>query len=83
MVTGAQIRSARAALAWTAQELADRAGVSMKTIVRLETVDGVPPSRSETLNDIQMAFESAGIEFIGSPTDGPGIRIRRRSTTVD
>jgi transcriptional regulator with XRE-family HTH domain len=75
MLTGSQIRSARAALSWSAQDLADRAGVSMKTIVRLEAVDGVPQSRSDTLLSIQSAFEAAGIEFIGSPGDRPGIRV--------
>lgn len=80
MLTGAQIRSARTALGWSAQELADRAGVSMKTVMRLESANGVPPSRSDTLNEIQLALESAGIEFIGSPADGPGIRIRNSST---
>jgi transcriptional regulator with XRE-family HTH domain len=80
MLTGAQIRSARAALGWSAQELADRAGVSMKTVMRLESAKGVPPSRSDTLNDIQLALQSGGIEFIGTPTDGPGIRIRSPST---
>ena len=74
MLTGMQIRSARAALGWSAQELATKAGVSMKTIMRLESVDGVPQSRSETLLEIQSAFEAAGIEFIGSPNDRPGIR---------
>ena len=57
MLTGAQIRSARAAVGWSAQELADRAGVSMKTVMRLESANGVPPSRSDTLNEIQVALE--------------------------
>ena len=75
MITGTQIRSARAALRWSVQELADRAGISIQTIKRFEVVDGVPASRSSTLLDIKSALESAGIEFIGSPTDRPGIRV--------
>jgi transcriptional regulator with XRE-family HTH domain len=75
MVTGAQIRSARAALAWSAEELAERCGVSLRTIQRLELIDSVPPSRSSTLLEVQAALEAAGIEFIGSPTDRPGIRL--------
>ena len=74
MLTGAQIRSARSALKWSAQDLADKAGVSIKTILRFEAADGVPPSRSATLLDVKAALEAAGIEFIGSPTDRPGIR---------
>ena len=75
MITGTQIRSARAALRWSVQELADRAGISIQTIKRFEVVDGVPASRSSTLLDIKSALKSAGIEFIGAPTDRPGIRL--------
>ena len=75
MVTGAQIRAARAMLRCTAQELSDLAGVGIQTIKRFEAVDGVPPSRSSTLMDVRSALEAAGIEFIGSPEDRPGIRL--------
>jgi transcriptional regulator with XRE-family HTH domain len=75
MITGMQIRSARAALRWTMQELADKAGITARTIKRFEAVDAVPPSRSSTLTDVKTVLESAGIEFIGSPTDRPGIRV--------
>lgn len=74
MITGAQIRSARSALRWTTQQLAERAGLTSRTIKRFEAVDEVPPSRSSTLLDVKAALESAGIEFIGSPNDRPGIR---------
>jgi len=74
MITGAQIRSARNALRWTTQQLADRAGVTSRTIKRFEAFDEVPPSRSSTLLDVKAALESGGIEFIGSPNDRPGIR---------
>lgn len=76
MICGTQIRSARAALRWTVARLASEAGVGIQTVIRLEAVDGVPPSRSSTLVDIQRTFEAAGIEFIGSPDESPGIRIR-------
>jgi transcriptional regulator with XRE-family HTH domain len=75
MLTGSQIRAARAALNITAKELAKRAGVSLPTIQRFESVDGVPPSRSSTLLEVKAVLEAAGIEFIGSPGDRPGIRI--------
>lgn len=74
MITGMQIRSARTALRWTTQDLADRAGVSARTMKRFESVNDVPPSRSSTLADVKAALESAGIEFIGTPSDRPGIR---------
>ncbi len=77
MITGIQIRSARAALSWSARALADRSGISLRTLLRFEQLDGVPPSRSSTLIEVQKALEAAGIEFIGTPEDGPGIRLRR------
>lgn len=77
MITGAQIRAARAALGWSSEALAKKSGVSMRTIMRFEQIEDVPPSRSATLLDVQKALEEAGIEFIGTPEDGPGIRVRK------
>lgn len=79
MITGAQIRAARSALKWSATRLSKASGVSVPTIQRFEQADGVPPSRSSTLLEVQKTFETAGIEFIGTPDDGPGIRFRRPS----
>lgn len=77
LITGSQIRAARNALRWSANQLSAISGVSQPTIQRFEQVDGIPPSRSSTLADVQKALEAAGIEFIGTPDDGPGIRFRR------
>ncbi len=79
MITAAQIRAARAMLRWTGQDAAAKSGISLPTIKRLEQMDGVPPSRSQTLLDLQRAFEGAGVEFIGSPDDAPGVRLVRRT----
>jgi len=54
--------------------LSKKADVGIQTIKRFEATDGIPPSRSSTLVEVQTALESAGIEFIGSPNDRPGIR---------
>ena len=78
MILGIQIRAARAALGWSIERMAEKSGVSGRTIKRFESFNGVPPSRSSTLYDIQTALEAAGIEFIGTPEDGPGIRARIR-----
>lgn len=75
MLTGQQIRMARSALKWSARELAERTGLAMKTIQRIEATDGTPSSYSSTLTDLKACFEAAGIEFIGTPDDRPGIRI--------
>jgi hypothetical protein len=76
MITGVQIRSARAAVAWSIEQLAQKSGVSGRTIKRYEAFDGLPPSRTSSLMDIKSALEAAGIEFTGTPEDGPGIRLR-------
>ena len=76
MIVGAQMRAARAALNWSIDDLAERSGISSRTIMRLEAVDGIPPGRAQTLSEIEMALVAGGIEFTGTPDDGPGIRLR-------
>src|ERR1700693_4792845 len=66
-------------LYWTATEAGRRAGVTRLTVERLEQHSGIPPSRSQTLVDLQRAFETAGIEFIGTPEEGPGVRLWKTS----
>lgn len=78
MITGVQIRSARAALGWSIEQLAQKSGVSGRTIKRYEAIDEIPPSRTSSLVDIKTALEAAGIEFTGTPEDRPGIRLRAR-----
>ena len=75
ILTGQQIRSSRAALRLSVQELADLASVGEKTIRRLEEADGVPEATVRTLNKVAAALSSAGIQFIGTPDDSPGIRV--------
>ena len=76
MLTGGQIRAARALLRLTTKEVSAMSGLGVQTIHRFEQEDSVPPSRSQTLLDLKRAFEDAGIEFIGAPEDGPGVRLR-------
>jgi ribosome-binding protein aMBF1 (putative translation factor) len=76
MLTGAQVRSARHAVKWTVQDLATNSKVSVSTIKRIEVADGLPSTSVQNLMSIKTALEAAGIEFIGTPEDGPGIRIR-------
>jgi transcriptional regulator with XRE-family HTH domain len=76
LITSAQIRAARGALGWSVYQLAELTDVSPATIKRYELADGVPKSRKGHLRSIRAVFERAGIEFIGSPGDRPGIRIQ-------
>jgi hypothetical protein len=52
------------------------AGVASKTVGSLVGEQAVPRTTTATLTEIQSALEAAGIEFIGTPDDGPRIRIR-------
>lgn len=49
-------------------------GVPFSTLMRLEAGEGAPAAQAKTLDAIQKAFETVGIEFIGSPEDGTGVR---------
>ncbi|MBW6506721.1 MAG: helix-turn-helix domain-containing protein [Rhodobacteraceae bacterium] len=73
--TGPQLRAARNALGWSIERLAEASGVSVRTIIRYEDTDGCPATRGGNLARLVTTLESAGIEFIGSPDDAPGIRI--------
>ena len=80
MITAAQIRAARGALGWSAFDLAKISGVGQRTIMRMEGTEGVPMGRVSTLLDVKLALEQAGIEFLGTPDDRPGIRfLKHRS----
>lgn len=80
MITGLQIRAARSALRWSVEDLANSAGIAGKTVRRIEAINAVPESTLKTIMQIKSSFEAAGIEFIGTPDDGPGIRIRTPKT---
>lgn len=75
MITSCQIRAARALINWSARELADKSGVGVATIRRMELADGVPSSNAQNLGLIQKSLEALGVEFIGSPEDRPGVRL--------
>jgi hypothetical protein len=75
-ITTGQIRAARAMLRWNSQDLSEASGVGIATIKRIEVMEGVPAGNIKTLSAIQLALEGAGIEFIGSPNDSPGVRLR-------
>lgn len=74
MVTGAQIRMARAALKWGVRDLAEKAQVSPNTVTRIEADNG---ANSSTLSALQRALEAAGVEFIAENGGGPGVRLRK------
>jgi DNA-binding XRE family transcriptional regulator len=72
-----QIKAARALLAWSQEQLAEEADVSIPTIKRLEANDGPLGGRSGTGVKIKTALERAGVEFIDENGGGPGVRLRK------
>lgn len=70
MITGNQIRAARALLAWSQSDLAARAGVSVPTIKRLEARGDDPAGTVRTNQSIRAAVEAADIVFIDDDADG-------------
>jgi transcriptional regulator with XRE-family HTH domain len=78
MVTGAQIRAARALIGWSANKLAQRSGLSYPTIQRAESVNGIPRLQAPNLAAIQRALEDAGVVFLDNRElreGGPGVRL--------
>jgi predicted transcriptional regulator len=72
-----QIKAARSLLAWSQDQLAAAADVSIPTIKRLEARDGPLGGRDETGIKIRLALETAGVEFLDENGGGPGVRLRK------
>lgn len=62
-----------AASRWSAEDLADRAGIASPIVRRIEQHDAFPHSSRQTLSRIENALESVGITFVGTAEDAPGI----------
>ncbi len=74
MITSGQIKAARALAGMTAAKLAELSGVAYTTVVRMESSNGIPSGQVKTLDAVQKILEDAGIEFIGTPEEGAGVR---------
>jgi len=70
-----QLKMARAAVGWGVRELAKKAGITANTVTRIE--NGADAKQS-TMDRLQHALETAGIEFIQENGGGPGVRLRKR-----
>jgi transcriptional regulator with XRE-family HTH domain len=80
MITAAQMRAARALLGIDQRELAQRSGLSLPTIQRMEASDGVVRGNVDSLMKLVDALTANGIELIGkgatSSTGGRGVRLK-------
>ena len=85
MITSGQMRAARALLGIDQRELAQRAGLSLPTIQRMEASDGVVRGNVDSLMKLVDALATDGIELIGegasSASGGRGVRLKVGSAT--
>jgi transcriptional regulator with XRE-family HTH domain len=72
-----QLRAARALLGWSQTQLAEKAGMSLPTVKRVENEFG-PKVSDAARQALQTALELGGIEFIDENGGGPGVRLRKR-----
>ncbi len=83
MITAAQMKAARALLGIDQRALAERSGLSLPTVQRMEASDGVVRGNVELLMKLVHALQAAGIELIGegaaSTDGGRGVRLARRN----
>lgn len=80
MITSAQMRAARALLGIDQRQLAQRSGLSLPTIQRMEASDGVVRGNVDSLMKLVDALVANGIELIGegatSSAGGRGVRLK-------
>ena len=76
MMTSEQIRAARMLLRWEQKDLAEKSGVSLPSIKRLETTPGELKAYGRTLDAMRDALEAAGVVFVEPNGLGPGVRLR-------
>jgi ribosome-binding protein aMBF1 (putative translation factor) len=65
MITGRQVRAARALLNWKQEMLAEKALVALTALKRLESERGLPTHES-TRDQVRRALEAAGVLFMES-----------------
>ena len=86
MLTSSQIKAGRALLGWSQPALAQASGVSLPTVVRMESQLGPGRSSAANVDAVKAALEDAGVIFLDPEKHGdagPGVRIRQSPTKDD
>jgi transcriptional regulator with XRE-family HTH domain len=80
MISGAQLRAARALAGVNQRKLAELSGLSLPTIQRMEASDGIIRANVDSLMKLIAALNAAGIDLIGegdaSHGGGRGVRLK-------
>jgi transcriptional regulator with XRE-family HTH domain len=81
VITAAQLRAARALLGIDQRELAQRCGLSLPTIQRMEASEDVIRGNVDSLMKLVEALDVAGIQLIseGAASTGGGRGVRLKS----
>lgn len=61
LITSEQIRACRAILRWTVEDLAEKTGISLSTLKRIEKADRYPKCRIENIEKIRTTFEQTNV----------------------
>jgi len=81
MITGAQLRAARALLGIDQRKLAELSDLSLPTIQRMEASEGVIRGNVDSLMKLVGALDALGVELItdnaASQSGGRGVRMKR------
>lgn len=77
IVTGEQLRAARAMSRIEQADLAAKAGVSVDTVKRLERTVGPISANVATMNAVVSVLEASGVIFVEENGEGPGVRLRK------
>jgi len=81
VITAGQLRASRALLDIDQRTLAERSGLSLPTIQRMEASGGVIRGNVDSLMKLVAALDALGIELIsdsaGSQGGGRGVRLKR------
>lgn len=80
MITAGQLRASRALLGIDQRRLAKAAGLSLPTIQRMETSEGVIRGNVDSLMKLVTALHGLGVELIAdntpSQSGGRGVRLK-------
>lgn len=80
MLSSSQLRAARALAGLDQRQLAEKSGLSVPTIQRMEGSEGVIRGNVDSLMKVVAALDEAGVELIGedavSSGGGRGVRLK-------
>jgi len=81
MLSGPQLRAARALLGLDQRQLAGLSGVSVPTIQRMEACPGIVRGSVDSLMKVVEALDAAGVELLAdnAPSTGAGRGVRLKA----